>query len=524
MKHATKALQAKGLAASLLAVMLVFAGSCSEKSATLGPSLSVLTGPARIEVTPAADTLNAIGDTVTLAATVYDSADVVLPDPVTWATSSAARATVSNGFVTATGRGKVNISARIGTVKGISVVLVRQVVQSLTVTPTPVNVNVGDTIRLTALATDSNGMPVVGGNLAWRSGNTSTATVDSTGLVTVLAGGLVVITVRISGPDIVSTLVGRARITGVYPPGSFQITPSADTIRTMGSSKQLTATEIIVGGVSVPVIWKSLNPSIVAIDSLTGIATAVGRGNARITARANTLADTSDVRVVLATASVDVSPDSLFVERGGTASATGEQVESSGYHFGSVVWSSRDTTIATVSAAGLVTGIANGTVSVLGTRAGFTDSVVVVVAIVDATTHTWAAGVAGTWREKNKWTPKLVPANTDTAVVPHSGSVISLTANEIIRSMTLGAGASVALGTYDLIVRNDLTLDPTAAITSGGGALRLTGAGFVSGVLPRTQVTGPRSLSGDVKIGGTLTIDALGAITIESNALVIDNP
>jgi uncharacterized protein YjdB len=461
---------------------------------------------------------------VTLSATVYDSANVVLPNPVTWATSSAARATVLNGFVTSTGRGKVNISARIGTVKGISALLVRQVVATLTVSPTPINVNVGDTLRLTVAAADSNGSPVLGGKITWRSGNTANATVDTTGLVTVHAGGLVVITARISGTDIVSTLVGRARITGIYPPGSFQINPSADTIRTMGSSKQLHATEMIVGGVPVPVIWKSLNPRIATIDSLTGIATANGRGTARIIARDNTLADTSDLRVVLTTASIDVTPDTLFVAPGGTAAATGEQVDSSGYHFGLVEWSSRNTNIATVNSSGTVTGVATGTVSVLGTRAGFTDSVVVVVAAADASTHTWTAGVAGGWSDPTKWTPGFQPAATDTALIPVSGSGVSLSANTTVASLTLGASTSLVVGAFSLTVTNDVATDPTASITSSGGFLLLTGTGSVRGVIPKTQVTGLRTLSGNVTLGGPLTIDNGGSLTIDSNALVIDHP
>jgi uncharacterized protein YjdB len=519
-----KALQAKGLTASLLAVTLVFAVSCSEKSATLGPSFSVLTGPARIEIAPPGDTLNALGDTLTLTATVYDSADVVLPNAVTWGTSSVDRATVTNGFVTTTGRGKVNITARIGTVRGVSKLLVRQVVDTIVVTPTLVDVPVGDTIRLTAAAADSNGAPVLGGRIIWRTSNAVIATVDSTGLVTMHSGGAVYITARISGTDIVSTEVGRSRLRGVYGPGSFEISPAVDTIRTIGSSIQLTATPITVAGVPKPPTWKTLNPGLVTIDSVTGVVTAVGRGAARIVATVGGLADTSDVRVLLTTAAVSVTPATLALSIGDTSTLTGVQLDSSGFEFGVLTWSSRNTAVATVNSAGQVTAVAGGSVFIVGARLGFSDSTLVTVSLPDATTHSWTTGVAGDWTDATKWTPGVVPATTDSATVPLTGSAVSLTANATIAALSLGAGTSVSLGAFNLSVTTNLDLDPLAGMTSSGGFLLLTGTGSFRGAVPKTQVLGVRNLSGNATLSGPLTIDGGGALTIDSNALVINNP
>ena len=426
--------------------------------------------------------------------------------------------------MTSTGRGKVNITARIGTVRGVSKLLVRQVVKTLTVTPALVDLSVGDTLTLTAAAADSNDVPVLDGKIVWRTSDDAIATIDSTGLLTVHSGGAVNITAKISGIDIVSTQVGRARVRATYPPGSLQISPAVDTIRTIGSSKQLTASPVVIGGVPKPPKWKTLNPGVVTIDSVNGLATAVGRGSAKIVATVGSLADTSDLRVLLTTASVNVTPPELGLVVGDTSTLTGVQLDSSGFAFGVLTWSSRDTTIASVNAAGMVTARASGTVFIVGSRLGFSDSTAVTVSSGDLTTHVWAAGVAGSWADATKWTPGFVPENSDTASVPHSGSAISLNSDKAIRALTLGAGTTVLLGAYTLSVTTNLAIDSSASVTSTTGSLRLTGNGSLSGSVPKTEVLGRRTLSGNVTVAGTLTIDNGGALTIDSNALVIDNP
>src|SRR5438128_12141869 len=67
-------------------------------------------------------------------------------------------------------------------------------VSSVTVTPDPATVQIGQTLQLTATLKDANQNVLTGRVVTWASGNTGVATVSSTGLVTGVAQGQATIT------------------------------------------------------------------------------------------------------------------------------------------------------------------------------------------------------------------------------------------------------------------------------------------------------------------------------------------
>ena len=75
------------------------------------------------------------------------------------------------------------ITAMAGEASGTAVVTVMQSVASVEVSPFADTITPGDTLRLTAKATDANGHDVAGTEFAWASGDTAVAVVDATGLV-----------------------------------------------------------------------------------------------------------------------------------------------------------------------------------------------------------------------------------------------------------------------------------------------------------------------------------------------------
>jgi Bacterial Ig-like domain (group 2) len=72
-------------------------------------------------------------------------------------------------------------------------------VDSLILNLESADVTIGDTVRLVAIATDAEGLPVPGVTLVWSSSNQSVATVSSEGLVTAVAEGEAEIGVDVAG-------------------------------------------------------------------------------------------------------------------------------------------------------------------------------------------------------------------------------------------------------------------------------------------------------------------------------------
>jgi uncharacterized protein YjdB len=140
----------------------------------------------------------------------------------------------------------------------------------------------GDPLQLTATLTDVVGNPNRG--VTWSSNATSVATVSAAGEVTAVAAGVATITARsVFDP----TVSGSAIITVEPAPssiGGIDVTPATATIVLGGDPVQLTATATgVVGDPNRGVTWSSNTPSVATVSS-SGLVSAVGIGEATITA------------------------------------------------------------------------------------------------------------------------------------------------------------------------------------------------------------------------------------------------
>ena len=164
--------------------------SCESGTAPLPPAR-----PASVAVTPLAVELSAVGDTARLSAEVKDQRGWDMPQAVvTWSSADPSVATVdASGLVTAVGNGSTAITASSGSVAGSATAMVAQVPGEVAVSPSLAELTVGDTLRLSAKATDANGHPVAGAEFSWSSSNASVASVDDSGLVTGVSVGEVVV-------------------------------------------------------------------------------------------------------------------------------------------------------------------------------------------------------------------------------------------------------------------------------------------------------------------------------------------
>ena len=144
-----------------------------------------------LTVRPATAELDAVGATVQLSAEVLDQNGRAMPGAaVAWSSGDESVATVdAAGLATAVGDGQAAITATSGSASGSATVTVAQVATAVSVSPATASLEVGDTLRLSAEATDANGHAVAGAEFAWSSGDESVAMVDDAGLVTAVAEG-----------------------------------------------------------------------------------------------------------------------------------------------------------------------------------------------------------------------------------------------------------------------------------------------------------------------------------------------
>ncbi len=160
--------------------------------------------PARIEVEPAALVLN-VGDTVTLAAVVYDTADEAIPEAQVFFFSRGRHLAVDrDGKVHALrgGQHTVFVFARTpsGAARGeVPITVPFPPVARVQITPTSNQFFVGGSQRHEAIVTDLSGTVRRDITIVWSSSDPAVATVDEFGVVTGLRSGVATIRAEADG-------------------------------------------------------------------------------------------------------------------------------------------------------------------------------------------------------------------------------------------------------------------------------------------------------------------------------------
>src|SRR5215470_2269064 len=150
---------------------------------------------------------------------------------------------------------------------------------------------------------------------------------------------------------------------------SLVITPANSSVA-VGSTRQLTATGTYSDGstsnLTSSVNWTSSDPTVETVSN-SGLVTGVGLGTAMITAASGAVSIHTSVAVTPALVSIAVTPSTPSIAVNGTQqfTATGTYSDSSQQDItGSVTWSSSDGNVATMTNAGLATGVAAGSVTI----------------------------------------------------------------------------------------------------------------------------------------------------------------
>lgn len=234
------------------------------------------------------------------------------------------------------------------------------------------SVRLGEAAQATAEGRDGAGRPASIGTITWSTSDAALATVSHTGRVTATGVGAVRIIGSAGG-----TLRGEAtlRIYSV-PVDAVVITPLRSVIAP-GGTTQLSARPVDATGNALagrPVAWLSSDSTRAVVDE-HGVVTARAPGVVSIAAISEAVYGTADVRVSGPpgpVATVALEPAALGLAIGASRAVTAVLEDADGNEAVGrpVTWESLSPSVATVSAAGVVTALARGVARIRATAEG----------------------------------------------------------------------------------------------------------------------------------------------------------
>ena len=321
--------------AVIVSIAIALSG-CKKEPAAI-PVQSVSVEPATLNI--------AKGESHQLTATVLP--ENATNKTVSWSTSDASVATVSDGLVTAVAPGKASITVKTndGAKTAVCDVTVSIFVSGIVVNPTALAITEGETGVITATIIPENASNK---NLIWTTSDPTVATVNE-GTVTGVAPGTALITVKtIDGEKTASCAVTVN--TKVYAVTGVKVEPESLSL-VEGETGTVTAIVEPENATNKSVIWYTSNPDVVTVSQ--GTVTAVAAGTANVTVRTSdgdfsAVCSVTVTEKALPVTGVTVSPELLTVIVGdkGTVTAT-VLPEKAGNK--NVTWTSGNESVATVA-------------------------------------------------------------------------------------------------------------------------------------------------------------------------------
>jgi Tol biopolymer transport system component/uncharacterized protein YjdB len=253
-------------------------------------------------------------------------------------------------------------------------------VAQVRVAPADPTLTVGETVTLSAQALDEDGGVIIGRQVSWSSSSAAVASVTSSGIVTALGSGTVVIRATVGDRYGQATLVVRPA-----PVAQVVIDPSSVTVN-VGQSVALTARSFDGAGNELhdrTVTWTSGDPSVADVDATGRV---LGKRDGGVVVTANVEGRTAGIPVTVITprvsvASVGVSPAPVVLDVGKERQLTASVFDAAGNQLTDrvVTWTTDAPLVAEVKSNGLVSAVGPGYATIIATCEGKTFGVAVTV-------------------------------------------------------------------------------------------------------------------------------------------------
>ena len=221
------------------------------------------------------------------------------------------------------------------------------------------SVKIGSSIKMIPVV-----IPSVELSFDWSSDNEQVATVSNEGVVSGVSEGTCIIKASCGELEAAYTIVVEP-----IPVASISLDPATVSL-IEGQSTQLIATVLPENATNQTVTWSSSNTSVASV-SQEGLVSAISPGSASITASAGDITATCLVTIsaaVIPVTSVSLDYTDLSLEEGQTATLVATVLPEDATDK-SVTWTSSNSSVASVSQAGLVTAAASGS-STITAKAG----------------------------------------------------------------------------------------------------------------------------------------------------------
>lgn len=244
--------------------------------------------------------------------------------------------------------------------------------KTVLVSPDSFRIAIGSTVQLVSQVLDQFGRPMSGQAIVWTSSDDSIADVDGSGLASGDASGSCTITAS------VGTVSGSCAASVAVP--EIALTPGSASLPTGGEATLAVAFSDGLGNpiAGATVALASSDPSHVAVPATvvtdgagaaTFVATAVGAGSANVTASADGVTSAAAVIAVAAASGLTLRTNQVsFALRVGAtwqASIRTADVFLNAVAAPAITYDTSDHSVATVDAAGLVTALAPGSVTLI---------------------------------------------------------------------------------------------------------------------------------------------------------------
>lgn len=430
-----------------------------------------------------------VGKSETLTAAILPTS--ATNQGVTWASSNTGIATVTQeGLVTGIAAGTASITVTAAdTANGtqtasceVTVTAETVSVTGITLTKASTSILVDGAELLSATISPTN---ATNQTVTWTSSDTAIVTVSQVGLVTGIAAGTATITVTTEDGSKTASCGVTVTMAAVSVSGVSLTETTANIL--IGEEKTLTAAIEPSNATNQNILWESSHTNIAAVTQ-GGLVTGKAAGTAAITVTTADGSKTATCEVTvspIAVTGVALNKTSTSILVGSTEPLTAKISPDDSTDQG-ITWKSSNTSIATVSDQGLITGIAVGSATITATAADTsngtqTATCEVMVNPITVTGITLNTGsIALFVGSSNTLTAAIVPPNATNQTVTWESS-----APAIATISDSGTVTAVAVGTATITATAGDTTNGTKTavcevIVSPGVTLTYTGPNFTS--------------------------------------------